>query len=108
MARQTRQQRRERRQAQSASAQQRAQERPRLRALAPPTAEEAAPRSGGGFLPFRFVRESAGELKKVEWPRQQQLIQGTIVVLVACIIVGIYLYANDQLWSYVVKHVLTR
>jgi preprotein translocase SecE subunit len=108
MARQTRQQRRERRQAQAVSAQQRAQERPRLRALAAPTAEEAAPSGGRGFFPVRFVRESAGELKKVEWPGQQQLIQGTIVVVIACIIVGIYLYANDQLWSYVVKHVLTR
>jgi preprotein translocase SecE subunit len=108
MARQTRQERRERRQAQAESAQQRAQTRPRLRPLAAPTAEEAAPSADRGFWPVRFVRESAGELKKVEWPGQQQLIQGTIVVLVACIIVGIYLWANDRLWSYVVQHVLTR
>ena len=35
--------------------------------------------------------ESWAELKKVEWPGQNQVIQGTVVVLVACLIVGIYL-----------------
>src|SRR5258705_13619906 len=40
----------------------------------------------------RFIGESIAELKKVEWPTQQQLIQGTAVVLVACIIVGTYLW----------------
>src|SRR5258705_6192602 len=39
----------------------------------------------------RFIGESIAELKKVEWPTQQQLIQGTAVVLIACIIVGTYL-----------------
>ena len=55
-----------------------------------------------------FVQESWAELKKVEWPSQQQLISGTAVVLVACFIVGIYLYGNDRLWEYVVKHVFLR
>ena len=52
------------------------------------------PRRGGGnpFSRFwRFIKESAAELKKVEWPGQNQVIQGTVVVLVACIIVGTYL-----------------
>ena len=56
----------------------------------------------------RFVGESAAELKKVEWPGQQQLIQGTAVVLIACVIVGTYLWLNDQLWQYLVKHVVLR
>jgi preprotein translocase subunit SecE len=55
---------------------------------------------------FRFVREAVAELKKVEWPGQNQVIQGTVVVIVACIIVGTYLYINDQIWSEVVKKVL--
>jgi len=56
----------------------------------------------------RFLQESWAELKKVEWPTQQALISGTAVVLIACLIVGVYLYANDQLWQYVVQHVLLR
>jgi preprotein translocase subunit SecE len=51
-----------------------------------------------------FIAESWAELKKVEWPGQSQVIQGTVVVLVACVVVGIYLYLNDQVW----KHVVTK
>ncbi|HEY2310114.1 MAG TPA: preprotein translocase subunit SecE [Gaiellaceae bacterium] len=61
-----------------------------------------------GVPGIRFLRESWAELNKVEWPNQQQLISGTAVVLVACLITGVYLYANDRLWEYVVKHVLLR
>jgi preprotein translocase subunit SecE len=52
-----------------------------------------------------FVAESWAELKKVEWPGQNQVIQGTIVVLVACLVVGTYLYLNDQVWKQVVSKV---
>jgi preprotein translocase SecE subunit len=60
-------------------------------------------RRGG---PFHFVHECWAELKKVEWPGQNQVIQGTVVVLVACLIVGIYLWLNDQAWKYIVEKVL--
>ena len=55
-----------------------------------------------------FIAESWAELKKVEWPGQNQVIQGTVVVLVACIIVGAYLWLNDQLWKEVVQKVLLK
>jgi preprotein translocase SecE subunit len=55
-----------------------------------------------------FIQESWAELKKVEWPGQNQVIQGTVVVLVACTIVGIYLWLNDQLWKEVVQKVLLK
>jgi preprotein translocase subunit SecE len=113
MARSTRQQRRQRR-AQAAGT-------PPLRpAVRPRPTKEEEPReptearSGRrdevrpGMPGVRFVQESVAELKKVEWPNQQQVISGTAVVIVACLIVGAYLYANDEVWSYVVKHVLLR
>ena len=53
-----------------------------------------------------FLSEAYAELKKVEWPGQNQVIQGTVVVLVACVIVGIYLWLNDQAWKYIVEKVL--
>jgi preprotein translocase subunit SecE len=53
-----------------------------------------------------FVSEAWAELKKVEWPTQNQVIQGTVVVLVACIVVGSYLYLNDTVWKHVVSKVL--
>jgi preprotein translocase subunit SecE len=53
-----------------------------------------------------FVRESVGELRKVEWPGQSQLIQGTVVVIIACIIIGTYLYVADEVFSKFVSKVL--
>jgi preprotein translocase subunit SecE len=52
-----------------------------------------------------FIRDSWAELKKVEWPGQNQVIQGTVVVLVACAVVGAYLYLNDIVWKHVVSKV---
>ncbi len=52
-----------------------------------------------------FIQESWAELKKVEWPGQNQVIQGTVVVLIACLVVGTYLYVNDVVWKHVVSKV---
>jgi len=75
-------------------------------ASARPAGEVEARDRRGGLI--GFAQESWAELQKVEWPSQNQVVQGTVVVLVACIIVGIYLYANDQLWKEVVQKVLIK
>ncbi len=54
----------------------------------------------------RFIRESWAELKKVEWPNQAQVVTGTAVVLIACAIVGGYLWVNDLIWQRVVQWIL--
>jgi preprotein translocase SecE subunit len=70
----------------------------------PPIADA---RPAGEVAPKRnFVFESWAELKKVEWPTQNQVIQGTVVVLVACTIAGTYLWLLDQLWKQVVQKLL--
>ena len=56
--------------------------------------------------PFGFIGECWAELKKVDWPNQNQVIQGTVVVLVACAIAGVYLWLNDQLWKEVVQKLI--
>jgi preprotein translocase SecE subunit len=110
----SRQQRRERRAQQPALA----------GAGSPPTAPPARPTARGGDEPerrprqsaerehgggpLRFLRESYGELNKVEWPDQKAVISGTVVVLVACVLVGAFLFLNDKLWQYLVQHVLLR
>ena len=68
-------------------------------------ATSGRPTEQGEHRRGNFVSNSWAELKKVEWPGQSQVIQGTVVVLVACIVVGIYLYANDQVWKVVVQKV---
>src|ERR1700746_3483834 len=126
MARSTRQQRRQRR-AQAAGtpplrpaprARPTTEEEPPRRPPPPPGKDpprhpaESRPERQDDVRPgtpgIRFFQESWAELKKVEWPNQQQLISGTAVVLVSCPIPGVYLYANDRLWEYVVKHLLLR
>jgi preprotein translocase subunit SecE len=54
----------------------------------------------------RFVKESWGELQKVDWPGRSQVLTGTVVVLIACIIVGIYLYGADQALRPLVRNLL--
>jgi preprotein translocase SecE subunit len=110
VARQTRSERRARRAAQedSQAVAQRPRPRPQQQQMRPTA--EPAPVDGGRRLPgsgFRnFVIESWGELKKVDWPGQQQLIQGTAVVLIACLITGVYLFLADQVFRRFVQHVL--
>ena len=116
MARQTRSQRRARREAREASA---------AAATPPPrrrvsqtvatagdggTSVEVAPKKEqeSGNRLFRFIGESYGELKKVDWPSQTQVITGTTVVLIACLIVGFFLYINDEVWKRVVEHIFLR
>ena len=102
MARPTRAQRRARReaQAQSQGVTQRARSR---QAQVRPGSQPAKSQTGGQRRERRsFVAESWAELKKVEWPGQSQVIQATIVVLIACVVVGVYLYINDLVWKHVV------
>ena len=115
MARNTRQRRRQRRRAQGAAAEQQksVSQRARTRqqavrpaAQAPKTQTGSRRVPGGGFR--RFVGESIAELKKVEWPNQSQVIQGTIVVIIACVIVGAFLFAVDRLFEPFVRDVLLR
>ncbi|MGI9657391.1 MAG: preprotein translocase subunit SecE [Gaiellaceae bacterium] len=58
----------------------------------------------GGFI--RFVGECAGELRKVDWPGQRQLMAATIAVLVAVAVVGVFLFAADEALSRLVRDVL--
>ena len=72
----------------------------------PEPRREREPRTAPGGGARRFVAESWGELKKVEWPTRAQVIQGTIVVIIACIIVGAYLWGADQILKPFVRDVL--
>ena len=112
MARETRRQRRDQRKSSGGKAA--AEPKPvraRARARQPqvrPGMQPASTQTGrrGPRQRGRFVKESWGELQKVEWPSRAQVIQGTIVVIIACIIVGVYLYAADQTFKPFVRNVL--
>ena len=75
----------------------------RAEARPEPAREPRAARTGGVR---GFIGESIAELKKVEWPTQNQLIQGVVVVLIACLIVGFFLYLCDYVFKHFVQQVL--
>jgi preprotein translocase SecE subunit len=54
----------------------------------------------------QFVRESYAELRKVDWPSRRQTFQGVVVVIIACTIVGFYLWGLDQIIRPLVDRVL--
>jgi preprotein translocase SecE subunit len=54
----------------------------------------------------QFVRESYAELRKVDWPNRRQTFQGVVVVIIACAIVGAYLWGLDQIFRPLVDRVL--
>jgi len=114
VARSTRQQRRQRRAQAAGTPPLRPAARPRPTTEEEPPRQPAEPRAErrdevrSGTPGIRFFQESWAELKKVEWPNQQQLVSGTAVVIIACLITGVYLYLNDQVWEWVVEHVFLR
>jgi preprotein translocase subunit SecE len=78
-------------------------------AVVPAVAHELPqPRRGLMFGAIGFIGESWAELKKVDWPKRPQVVQGTVVVLVACLIIGVYLYGADRAIQPFVRDVLLR
>ena len=115
MARNTRQKRRQRRarsqdgdgEKQGVAQRARTRQQAVRPAAQPPKTQTGSRRvPGGGFK--RFVGEAIAELKKVEWPNRAQVIQGTIVVIIACAIVGAYLYAADLAFKPLVRDILLK
>ena len=117
MARSTRQQRRRNRQQKQQSQQQadgqqqttvsqRARSRQaQVRPAAQPPKTQTGRRGGGGGS-RRFIAECWAELKKVDWPGQRQVLTGTVVVIIACAIVGTYLWVADLVFQPLVERIL--
>ncbi len=47
-----------------------------------------------------FLKEVASEMKKVSWPMRQEVIKHTLIVIVVCIIVALFLGGIDYLFTY--------
>ena len=80
----------------------------------PSVAPQPAVAGGGSVAPIEresrrrggFLRESWAELQKVDWPNRAQVIQGTVAVIIAVIIVGAFLWGVDQVVRPFVRDVL--
>jgi preprotein translocase SecE subunit len=82
-----------------------ARERPRERARPAPRAErKREPGQRGRVITF-FIQVWA-ELRRVQWPNRTQVTQATSVVLVFCVIAGLYLGLWDFIFNKLVKAIL--
>ena len=110
MAKMTRSQRRARRQAQAASAGQAGatSRAAQVRPAAVPAKTQTGSRKKEDRGSKRFVAESWGELRKVEWPTQSHVMQGTLVVIIACVIVGTYIWLADIAFRNLVQDIFLR
>jgi len=50
-----------------------------------------------GHAILSFARESRAEVRKVVWPTRQETVQTTLMVVVAVIILGIFLWLVDMM-----------
>ncbi len=48
-----------------------------------------------------FLREVRSEVKKVTWPARTEVYNTTIVVIIAMVFFGFYLYFMDAIFSWV-------
>jgi preprotein translocase subunit SecE len=49
----------------------------------------------------QFLREVRSELKKVTWPSRNEVYNTTVVVIIAMVFFGFYLYFMDAVFSWV-------
>lgn len=52
---------------------------------------------------LNFFRESKAELKKVEWPEKQEVVNSTVVVLVSIVVVSLGLGGMDFVLTFFFK-----
>ena len=50
-----------------------------------------------------FFDGVANEFKKVSWPTQKELIDNTIIVVVFSIIISVFIFGVDQLYSTILE-----
>ena len=52
-----------------------------------------------------FLKETKAELKKVTWPSRSEVTSTTIVVIVATVFFGFYLFFMDIIFSWVITQI---
>ncbi len=55
----------------------------------------------------RSIKATKAEFKKVVWPTKKQLINNTIIVIVALVVIGLIIFGLDSLFSWLAKLVIT-
>jgi preprotein translocase subunit SecE len=54
---------------------------------------------------INFLKETKAELKKVTWPSRNEVTSTTIVVIIATVFFGFYLFFMDLIFSWVITQI---
>lgn len=54
----------------------------------------------------RSFKDMKGEIKKVVWPSKSSIINNTVVVIVVCLVFGVFIWGLDGVLSWLVQVVL--
>lgn len=52
-----------------------------------------------------FLKEVKAEMKKVSWPQRKDVTGTTIVTIIATLLLALYLYFADIIFTYLVKYI---
>lgn len=53
---------------------------------------------------INFLKDTKSELKKVTWPSRNEVTSTTIVVIIATVFFGFYLFFMDVIFSWLISH----
>ncbi len=56
----------------------------------------------------RSLKSTKAEFKKVVWPTKKQLLNNTVLVIAALVIIGLIIFGLDTLFAYLAKFVLAK
>ena len=62
-------------------------------------------RAGQRIKPW--FREMRSELKKVVWPTKSQMVNNVIIVLICCLVVGLFIWVFDAVANLFVQGIIT-
>lgn len=46
-----------------------------------------------------YMEDVASEMRKVSWPKRQELVSNTVITLVATVIISLFIFATDRVIS---------
>lgn len=58
--------------------------------------------------PVTYIKEVTSELKKVSWPDKKQTTDMTILVIIVCLVVALYLTGVDLVLNKLITNLISR
>lgn len=57
---------------------------------------------------IKFLKDLKSEVKKIVWPTKKQVVNNTVVVMIAMVVTGIFIWGLDSIFMLVFNLILQR